>query len=93
MSGPARFPTDLYGASRAHAARLARREAKALREGGTEVVVFRPGREEQAAMGNDFMARDRVDEIVQQAFLGAGSYAARPEIRSILTAYGLQRPR
>ena len=44
MSGPARLPTDLYGASRWHAARVARREVKALRERGTAVVVFRPGR-------------------------------------------------
>ena len=93
MSGPATIPTDLYGVSRAHAARIARREARALRGSGTEVVTFRPGRPELAAMGNDFMARDRVDRIVQEAFLGAGSYAARPRIRELLTRFGLGRPR
>jgi NTE family protein len=93
MSGPATIPTDLYGVSRAHAARIVRREAKALRGSGTEVVTFRPGRAELAAMGNDFMARDRVDLIVQEAFLGAGSYAARPKIRDLLTRFGLERPR
>ena len=93
MSGPVSFPTDLYGVSRGHASRLARREVKALRESGAAVIVFRPGPAEQAAMGNDFMARDRVDQIVQQAFLGAGSYAARPEIRALLTTFGLQRRR
>lgn len=91
MSGPANLPTDLYSLSRGHAARLARREAKALRDRGAAVITFRPGRNELEAMGNDFMARDRVDEIVQQSFLGAGSYAARPKIRELLTTFGLQR--
>lgn len=88
MSGPARTPTDLYGAARWHAARVARREVRALRETGTAVVVFRPGPAEQEAMGNDLMARDRVDEIVQQAFLTAGPYAARPEVRELLNTRG-----
>jgi len=42
-------------------------------------------------MGNDFMARGRIDEIVQQAFLDAGSYAARPGTREILTSFGVHR--
>jgi NTE family protein len=91
MSGPARLPTDLYGASRWHAARVARREVRALRESGTAVVVFRPGRAEQEAIGNNFMARDRVDQIVQEAFLGAGSFVAKPDIRRLLATYGVQR--
>ena len=76
---------DMYGASRWHAGRLARREVNALRRSGTDVVVFRPGPAEHEAMGNDLMARERVDQVVQQAFLGAGSYAARPEVRELLT--------
>lgn len=92
MSGPSgRTPTDVYEASRWHAARLARREVRALREAGTEVVVFRPGQLEQEAMGNDFMARDRVDEIVQQSFLGAGAFAARPENRDVLDRVRVRR--
>jgi NTE family protein len=91
MSGPSGLPTDLYGASRWHAARVARSEVRALRQRGTAVVVFRPGSAEQAAMGNDFMARDRIDEIVQQAFLDAGSYAARPRTREVLTSFGVHR--
>ena len=55
------------------------------------MVVFRPGPAEQQMMGNDLMARDRIDQIVQQAFLGAGFYAARPEIRQVLTAFGGHR--
>jgi NTE family protein len=35
-------------------------------------------------MGNDFMARRRVDEIVQQAFLNSGAYASRPDVRKLL---------
>lgn len=85
MSGPAGLPMDMYGASRWHAGRLARREVNALRRSGTDVVVFRPGRAEHEAMGNDLMARERVDQVVQQSFLGAGSYAARPEVRELLT--------
>jgi len=85
MSGPfGLVPTDVYAASRWHAARLARREVDALRSSGIPVVVFRPGPEEQEAMGNDFMARDRVDEIVQQSFLASGAHAARPDIRAAL---------
>ena len=90
MSGPAQLPTDIYGASRWHAARLARREVRALRERGTAVVVFRPGHDEHQVMGNNLLARDRVDEIVQQAFLSSGEYAARPEVRGVLATYGMR---
>lgn len=68
MSGPAGAIKDVYAASRWHAVRIARREVQALRKSGVDVVVFRPGPSEQVAMGNDFMARDRVDETVQQSF-------------------------
>jgi len=87
MSGPGpRLPTNLSEALRWHAARMVRREVAALRAHGTPVVVFRPGREEQAVMGDDFMSRERVDKIVQQAFLAAGRYAAsRPEVRDLVT--------
>ncbi len=91
MSGPVRPSTDLYGATRWHAARLARREVRALRANGTSVVVFRPSHIEQEAMGNDFLASDRVDEIVQQSFLAAGAYAARPGVREVLASSGISR--
>lgn len=84
MSGPSGLPRDPYGTSRWHSARLARREVRALREEGTTVVVFRPGEEEQELMGNDFMAGDRVHELVQASFLEAGAYAAAPETRRLL---------
>lgn len=86
MSGPPGCVPDLYAGSRWHAGRTAAREVEALRRAGTPVVVFRPGAAEQGAMGNDFMARDRVHEIVQQSFFGAGAHAGRPETRRMLTA-------
>jgi NTE family protein len=93
MSGPApRLPTNLSEALRWHAARMVRREVAALRASGTPVIVFRPGRDEQAVMGDDFMSRERVDKIVQQAFLAAGRYAAaRPDIRDLVS--GVRRRR
>jgi NTE family protein len=85
MSGPSGgVVKDLYEGSRWHAGRLARREVRALRAAGTDVVVFRPGAEEQEAMGDDFMSDAHVTDIVQQSFLGAGAHAARPEIRALL---------
>jgi NTE family protein len=85
MSGPAALPHDIYGASRWHSARLATREVRALRNNGTPVVVFRPGRAEQQAMGNDFLSAERVDRIVQESFIRTGAYAARAGLRDVLT--------
>ncbi|MGZ8741361.1 MAG: patatin-like phospholipase family protein [Nocardioides sp.] len=94
MSGPPGKLTDLYAGSRWHSARIAAREVEALRRNGTPVVVFRPGQAEQEAMGNDFMARDRLHEIVQQSFFGAGRHASRPETRTTLaTLLGSARVR
>lgn len=84
MSGPAPLPHDLYGASRWHSARLAAREVRTLRKSGTPVVVFRPGKAEQEAMGNDFLSAERVDHIVQESFLASGAYAAESPLRDIL---------
>ncbi len=86
MSGPVGRPTDVYAATRWHSARLARHEVEALRRSGTRVMVFRPDPEVQAAMGNDFMARDHVEEILQSSFLSAGAYAAEPGNRAKLLA-------
>lgn len=85
MSGPAELPSDIYGASRWHSARLAAKEIKILRASGTAVVCFRPGHAEQEAMGNDLLSADSVDQIVQESFLAAGAYAATsPLLRSML---------
>ncbi len=50
------------------------REVRALRAGGTRVVVFQPGPSEQEVRGNDFMARDRVGKIIQRPFLAVGEH-------------------
>jgi NTE family protein len=84
MSGPEALPHDVYGAARWHATRLAAREVRALRSTGTPVVVFRPGRAEQEAMGNDFLSAARVDRIVQESFLASGAYAAQSPLREVL---------
>lgn len=88
MSGPAGFSRDVYGASRWHSARLAAREVATLRAQGTPVVVFRPGRAEQEAMGNDFLSAESVDRIVQESFLAAGAHAAASPLRDILRRRG-----
>lgn len=84
MSGPTRPGRDVYAAVRWHAGRMLRREVAALRRSGTEVVVLRPGREEQAVMGNDFMASHRIDEIVQRSFLATGAHTGKPQVRETL---------
>lgn len=84
MSGPATIPSDIYDASRWHSGRLAAREVRTLRNSGTPVVVFRPGRAEQEAMGNDFLSAQRVHHIVQESFLASGAYAANSPLRDLL---------
>ena len=85
MSGPSGLPRDPYGAARWHARRLVRREARALRARGIEVVVFEPGPDEQAVLGNNFMSSTHVGAIVQASFFAAGAHAATPAVRSLLT--------
>lgn len=84
MSGPAGRLADPYAAARWHADRTLRREARALRASGTQVVVFQPTPVEQDVIGNDFMSRGQVDKIIQRSFLAAGAHAARPEVRKLL---------
>ena len=81
MSGPPGGPLNLYAASRRHSAALLRREVRALERAGIRTVVFAPGAAEQEVMGDDMMARHRLDEVIQQSFLAAGPYAARPYAR------------
>jgi NTE family protein len=92
MSGPPGRRTSVYDMSRRHATRLVRREVAALRAAGTAVVVFRPDPDTQAVMGDDFMAGARVEEIVQHAFLAAGTHAARPEVRTQLDLLCAREP-
>ena len=77
MSGPAGWRPDIHAAGRRHAARLLAREVKALEAEGVRTVVFAPGADEQEVMGNDMLSRERLNEVIQQAFLAAGAHAAR----------------
>jgi NTE family protein len=83
MSGPPGVLPGMYAASRWNAARTLRREIKALERSGIPVVAFSPGPKEQAVMGDDFMARDRVDDIVRESFLAAGAHLASPRVRDM----------
>ena len=83
MSGPG-GGLGFFAASRRHAARLLRREVRALEEAGTRTLVFSPGAAEQEVMGDDPMSRHRLNEIVQRAFLAAGRTAAEPAARALL---------
>jgi NTE family protein len=84
MSGPAGWLPDFHAAARRHAARLLHREIRALQAEGVRTVVFAPGAAEQAVMGNDMLSRDRLNEVISQAFLAAGAHAARPEVAELI---------
>ena len=43
------------------------REAKKLRESGTEVLILQPTAEDLAVMGTNFMARDRREQVIERA--------------------------
>ena len=84
MSGPAGWRPDIHAAGRRHAARLLAREVRALEAEGVRTVVFAPGPEEQAVMGNDMLSRERLPEIIQQAFLAAGAHAAKSDVAALI---------
>jgi NTE family protein len=52
---------------RAQAGRRLGREAKKLREHGTEVLILQPTAEDLAVMGTNFMARDRREQVIERA--------------------------
>ena len=91
MSGPPGERPDFYAATRRHSARLLQREVRALERAGVRTVVFTPSAEEQRAMGNDMLSRERLDEVIQQSFFAAGARAARPDVRELLEI-ALDRP-
>jgi NTE family protein len=84
MSGATRLRLDFQVAARHYAEHLLSREVKALSQRGIRTVVFAPGDAEQAVMGNDMMSRARLNEVIQQSFMRAGEYAARPEVTELL---------
>jgi NTE family protein len=84
MSGPAGWLPDFHTAARRPAARLLGREIRALKAEGVRTVVFAPGAAEQRVMGNDMLSRDRLHEVIQQAFIAAGVHAATPEVAELI---------
>ncbi|MBB3084333.1 patatin-like phospholipase family protein [Geodermatophilus sabuli] len=84
MSGSAGWRPDFYAAARRHATRLLDRELRALRAEGVATVVFAPGAREQQVMGNDMMARSRLDAVIQESFLAAGRRAAAPAVADLV---------
>jgi NTE family protein len=52
---------------RAQAGRRLGREAKKLREHGTDVLILQPTAEDLAVMGTNYMARDRREAVVERA--------------------------
>jgi len=88
MSGSAGWRPDFAATTRRHSARLLKREVAALRAAGIRTVVFEPGAAEREVMGGDMMSRDRLHEVLQQSFLGAGARAAEPEVTEVLQLAG-----
>jgi NTE family protein len=84
MSGPPGPRPDFYAATRRYSARLLRREVRALEKAGVETLVFTPGASEQAAMGDDMMSRERLDQVLQQSFFAAGARAAAADAHDLL---------
>lgn len=84
MSGPRGSQLSVYAASRRRSAQLLERERRALEAAGVRTVVFAPGRAEQEVMGDDMMSKHRLDEVIQQSYLAAGSYAARPGVAELI---------
>jgi NTE family protein len=63
---------------------LLAREVRALEAEGIRTVVFAPGAAEQEVMGNDMLSRERLNEVIQQAFLAAGAHAAKPHVSELI---------
>jgi NTE family protein len=84
MSGDAGWRPNFYAAARRHATRLLTREVRALEARGIRTVVFAPGSAEQQAMGTDMLSRERLNEVIQQSFIAAGAYSARPEVAELI---------
>jgi len=59
---------------------------RALEAAKVRTVVFAPGPAEQEVMGDDMMSRQRLDAVIQQSFIGAGAYAARPGVAELIRA-------
>jgi NTE family protein len=84
MSGDAGWRPDFYSAARRYSTRLLNREVRALEAHGVRTVVFAPGAGEQQVMGTDMLSAERLNEVIQQSFIAAGAYSARPEVAELI---------
>ena len=85
MSGGRARPTSVNGLLRRHSGRHLAHEIRALRAAGLPVMVFEPGPAEQAAMGDDLLSRQHVEEVVRTAYESARDHLARPGIGRLLS--------
>ncbi|HUJ67527.1 MAG TPA: patatin-like phospholipase family protein [Acidimicrobiales bacterium] len=88
MSGAQGVPADVAGVVRRHAGFRLGLELQALRAAGLNVLLFEPDTAVLAAMGNEWMSRERVDDITRAAFASARSKARDPEVRAALRLGG-----
>jgi NTE family protein len=73
-----RTPAERVAAvARAQSGRRLGREAKKLRDQGTDVLILQPTAEDLAIMGTNFMARDRREQVVERAIRTTGRQLRR----------------
>jgi NTE family protein len=84
MSGPPGPRPNLYAASRRHAARLLRREVRALHEAGIKTAVFSPSADVQRVMGDDLMSYGPVHSVVAESQRATRLALQQPELRAAM---------
>jgi NTE family protein len=83
---PARGPAARVAASvRAASGRRLGREARKLREAGTEVVLIQPTAEDVALMGSNLMRGDRRHEVIELAQRTVRDQLERPDVADLVS--------
>jgi len=88
MSGAQGVPTDVTAVVRRHAGFRLGLELRALRAAGVEVVLFEPDAAVQAAMGGEWMSRERVEDITRAALASTLSSARDTQVRAAFARAG-----
>jgi NTE family protein len=78
---------------RAQSGRRLGREAKKLRERGTEVLILQPTADDLAVMGANYMARDRREQVVERALRTTARQLRRLRTRPGVVLPPRTRPR
>ena len=82
---PARGPAARTAAAvRAAAGRRLGREARKLREAGTEVVLIQPVADDIAIMGSNLMSGRRRHDVIELAQRTVGEQLRKPEVSGLL---------